>query len=328
MDIGVIIAIVVGVIVVFSVVPMLIKAGKGGGGGAFAAFMFRDDAERARLANERARLFAPVIGGTVKSRDDGGEIHVTGQLDGRAVRLVIDVTFGGTSFEVMAQRHLAHLSLRFDAEAAKHAHESESRDAWDDHDRSDQKFFLSPHVFFEGDPDDLRSLKGAWEQIPEPARNALLALMEADGAPGTFVTTTGKGLMLKLSEKLTFAADAPARIAPHLRLLIGATLALEGHTTRVEAAENVAEPHEDLLATTPLQRPVAPVQAGGPLGTVKLDPRPALAGPIGAGSPVTVVAPDGSWQSATVVQAQGGHYLCLFPNGQQHWVPAQNIAPP
>jgi hypothetical protein len=43
------------------------------------------------------------------------------------------------------------------------------------------------------------------------------------------------------------------------------------------------------------------------------------------GTQVQVVAQDGNRYPATIVQAQGGHYLCAMPNGQQHWFPAQAV---
>jgi len=45
------------------------------------------------------------------------------------------------------------------------------------------------------------------------------------------------------------------------------------------------------------------------------------------GARVQVFAPDGNRYPATIVQAQGGHYLCGMPDGSQHWFPAQNVGP-
>ena len=39
------------------------------------------------------------------------------------------------------------------------------------------------------------------------------------------------------------------------------------------------------------------------------------------------MAQDGNRYPATVVQEQGGHYLCTMSNGQQQWFPAQAIGP-
>ncbi len=44
------------------------------------------------------------------------------------------------------------------------------------------------------------------------------------------------------------------------------------------------------------------------------------------GSHVQVAAPDGNRYPATIVQEQNGHFLCAMPDGQQHWIPAGNVA--
>lgn len=53
---------------------------------------------------------------------------------------------------------------------------------------------------------------------------------------------------------------------------------------------------------------------------------PQQGGGLAPGMQVLVSAPDGNRYPATIVQAQGGHYLCAMQNGQQHWVPAQSIS--
>jgi hypothetical protein len=54
---------------------------------------------------------------------------------------------------------------------------------------------------------------------------------------------------------------------------------------------------------------------------------PQLATGIPQGSRVSVLAPDGHRYPATVLQEQGGHFLCAMPNGQQHWFPVANVSP-
>jgi hypothetical protein len=54
---------------------------------------------------------------------------------------------------------------------------------------------------------------------------------------------------------------------------------------------------------------------------------PAQGGGFPPGARVTVIAPDGNRYPATIVQEQGGHYLCAMQNGQQHWFPVQNVGP-
>jgi hypothetical protein len=54
---------------------------------------------------------------------------------------------------------------------------------------------------------------------------------------------------------------------------------------------------------------------------------PAQGGGFPPGARVQVIAPDGHRYPATIVQEQGGHYLCAMQNGQQHWFPVQNVGP-
>jgi hypothetical protein len=46
-----------------------------------------------------------------------------------------------------------------------------------------------------------------------------------------------------------------------------------------------------------------------------------------AGSHVLVLWPDGQRYPATVVQEQGGHYLCTVAGGAQHWFPPTSVFP-
>jgi hypothetical protein len=54
----------------------------------------------------------------------------------------------------------------------------------------------------------------------------------------------------------------------------------------------------------------------------------AMAAPvgIGPGTRVLVTAGDGNRYPATVMQEQGGHYLCATQDGQQHWFPTHAVA--
>jgi len=73
-----------------------------------------------------------------------------------------------------------------------------------------------------------------------------------------------------------------------------------------------AMPAQGAWPQLPMQQPMAPA--------------PPMGG-FGPGARVLVVARDGGRYPATVVQAQGGHYLCAMPDGQQHWIEAQSVGP-
>jgi hypothetical protein len=56
-------------------------------------------------------------------------------------------------------------------------------------------------------------------------------------------------------------------------------------------------------------------------------PQPQQAASFPPGSRVQVAAPDGNRYPATIAQEQNGHYLCVMPNGEQHWFPAGAVGP-
>ena len=66
--------------------------------------------------------------------------------------------------------------------------------------------------------------------------------------------------------------------------------------------------------------------AQGAYGAPQQQQQPAQGG-FAPGSRVQVTAQDGNRYPATFVQEQNGHVLCAMPDGQQHWVPAQNVSP-
>ena len=62
-------------------------------------------------------------------------------------------------------------------------------------------------------------------------------------------------------------------------------------------------------------------------GAYAAPPPHAAQGGFAPGSRVQVTAQDGNRYPATFVQEQNGHVLCAMPDGQQHWIPAQNVSP-
>ncbi len=76
-----------------------------------------------------------------------------------------------------------------------------------------------------------------------------------------------------------------------------------------------------------------PALVGSPqlaAGAVPAGALPAAAptsGGFAPGAQVVVAWSDGNRYPATIVQAQGEHYLCAMPDGQQQWVPAPQLSP-
>jgi hypothetical protein len=183
-------------------------------------YFHMDDDQRKPIAQDSAMRMAPVIGGQLKWRDDGDELHVTGYFNGRPVRLKIWVTFGTMYIELKATRRLdtdASFHIRVDPEAAQHAGESMGRDEWDDSDRSEQRLFLSPTVFFEGDPCELGQLNNLMQRLPPPAQAALVQTLSTFDR-GHFMVS-GDTLTLYCPAWVALGPQAPQYVAYYLGLL-------------------------------------------------------------------------------------------------------------
>ncbi|MBI4700529.1 MAG: hypothetical protein HY744_05080 [Deltaproteobacteria bacterium] len=289
-----------------------------------AFFFEHDDAKKIARCQECAGRMAPVIGGSIKVRDEGYEVHVTGYFQGRPVRLKIWVTFGCLSLEMKTSRKIelpAHFYLHYDQQAPAHAAEMQVRDAWDEHDRADQKYFVSPqsapHLVFEDDPEDLRKLKVLYERLPPDLTMAVVGLLERDADPGGHLMAAGDTVTLRLSSKVTLSEQAGMLVGQYLDLLHRLTTAME--TVWGAVAEQGSWQQQEQPVAAP---PPAAFQAPAPAPAF---PAPAAAGPLAPGTAVTVQWPDGSRYPAQVVQCAGGNYLCAFAGGQQQWVAASQV---
>jgi len=274
-----------------------------------AFFFMDDDAKKLRFCQEGGQRMAPAIGGTVKVRDGGDEVHVTGRFGQFSARAVIWVTFANIRITVKTGAELevpfGGIHLQFDEEAAKHAGEQLDRDEWDDD--SEQKFFLSQRVYMEGDKDELRASKTKWEQLPGELTGQLIHLMEATNKSGTFFRISEEEIEIYLNTtEITLSKNAAHRLASVLQLLTGiATAARQRWSSQADAQQFSPQP-----------------QMGPPMGPPPVAP-PALA----PGSPVLVAWSDGNRYPATVVQMASGQVLCAFPNGQQQWVGSNYVMP-
>jgi hypothetical protein len=183
-------------------------------------YFHMDDDQRKPIAQECAMRMAPVIGGQLKWRDDGDELHVTGYFNGRPTRLKLWVTFGTMYIELKATRQLdagPSFSISVDPDAAQHAGESMSRDEWDDSDRSEQRLFLAPNVFFEGDPNELAALNGLMQRLPQPAQAALVQTL-AQFNRGNF-RVTGDTLSLYVPAWVALGPQSTQYVGYYLNLL-------------------------------------------------------------------------------------------------------------
>jgi hypothetical protein len=183
-------------------------------------YFHMDDDERKPVAQDAAVRLAPVIGGQLKWRDDGDELHVTGYFNGRPTRLKIWVTFATMYIELKATRSLdtgASFYIHIDPKAAQHAGESMSRDEWDDSDRSEQRLFLAPSVYFEGDPSELGQLNGLMQRLPQPAQAALVQTL-AQWQSGHFMVS-GDTLSLYCPAWVALGPQSAQYVAYYLNLL-------------------------------------------------------------------------------------------------------------
>lgn len=271
-------------------------------------FFMDDDEQKRRICQEAGQRMAPAIGGSVKIRDGGDEVHVTGQFGQFPVRAIIWVSFANIRIAVKTKTELelpfGGINLSFDEEAAQHAGEQLDRDEWDE--GSDQKLFLSPHVYMEGDKEELREQKTRWDQLPAELGGGVVGLMEAAGESGTSFSLSSDELEIYLNTtEITLAKNGAQRLASVLQLLTGIVTAATQRWSKGGVA----------VAFTP-----QPMTGPGPGMGPPMGPPPVAPPPLGPGSRVLVAWSDGNRYPATVVQVALGQFLCAFPNGQQQWV--------
>lgn len=269
------------------------------------------DEHKLQICREAGERMAPAIGGSVKVRDGGDEVHVTGQYGRHRARAVIWVTFANIRIEVKPQKPLgiSDFHLQFDSEAVKHAGEQLDRDEWDE-DESDEKLFVSQHCYFEGSRGELRQTKTKLDQLPQELTSQLIQIMEEAGKDGTYFMITENEASFYINDSaIVLSKSSAQRLAQLMHLVTSIVSAAE----QVWLNEDDSEHHDAVVAAPPWSAPAAPPAA----------PPPAL----GPGTPVLVAWSDGNRYPATVVQAANGQYLCAFPDGQQHWIGAAYVSP-
>ncbi len=183
-------------------------------------YFFMDEEQQKPLLTQCAQRLAPAIGGQLKWRGDGDELHVTGMFQGRPVRVVLSVAFGSATIEVKmpAPMNLDQcLFISVDPEAQKSAGESLDRDEWDDDDGTSQKLFLAPTVYLEGEPGELQTMHGMLGRLSQQGQGALLNVLRTFKR-GSFMAD-GQSVKLDCPASVTLDPNVAQHVAYHANML-------------------------------------------------------------------------------------------------------------
>lgn len=254
-------------------------------------------------------------------REGGEEVHVTGQYGQIPVQLIIWNTFANLRITLRTNAGLKGvaegISLQHDEDAEDYAGEQLDRDDWDDDD--EQKFYLSPHVYLEGQLKELRRHKTLWEQLPAELTSQAVELLEGASTTGSTLRIEKNEVQLYLNDAtLVLSKSGAQRLEVVLRLLTEVVIAAAQRWGAKLVPQGPGAPAEP-GATTGEATAAGMAPPGGP---------PPVAAPaIAVGAAVLVTWADGNRYPATVSQAAPGQYLCVFANGQQQWVGAPYVNP-
>jgi len=204
------------------------------GGGNTAHFFADEKTQRATtdaVAREVATYFqSPAI----KLRDDGGEIHVTGTYRGRSARVTLDITFGGVTAEIkaLAQDQTFFMLTHDQTSAETYAASRVNRDQWDKEDDvfGELRVYVSKHVRYEGDGDEINERRAFWDALPADLRDVIVAA--CDESNGTFLVSSGT-ISMKPWQGLLGRGDAAAVIRSHLDIATRAAEVIEAGLVRL-----------------------------------------------------------------------------------------------
>lgn len=182
-------------------------------------YFFMDEEQQRPIIMQCAQRLAPVIGGQIKVRDEGSELHVTGYFNGRPARMVVSVSFGSVALELKMNPVELENSfyIQVDPDAKAHAAESLTRDEWDDEDGTEQKLFLGPHVFFAGEPSELSWANGMLRKLSQEGQGALLQTLNTFNR-GHFMANSD-ALSLDCPASITLAPNSAQMVAYYLNLM-------------------------------------------------------------------------------------------------------------
>jgi hypothetical protein len=188
------------------------------------AHFFASDATKKSNVMKVAGELQPILGGNVKEREGGDEVHVTGEYAGLPVRVVFDVNFGGVTVEAKTQKELTHMFINYDPEGrAAYSGDTQNADEWDD-ENSEIKVFVSEHLYYEGDTEELARWKEIWEGIPEAVRNQIVGALEA--IQGSFMMDRQGKIELRTHQSIMGLGGELDRIKGYLDILTQAASSL------------------------------------------------------------------------------------------------------
>lgn len=184
-------------------------------------YFFLDEEQQKPLLSQCGQRMAPIIGGQLKWRSEGDELHVTGLFQGRPARIMLSVSFGSVDLELkMAPPRSLPQSLyvHVDPDAKNHAGEALDRDEWDDEDGTSQKLFLAPHIYLEGDADELQTMHGMFGRLSQPGQNALMGVLSTYDR-GSFYAD-GNTLKLSAPSKVTLDGNVAQLVGYCFNMLL------------------------------------------------------------------------------------------------------------
>jgi hypothetical protein len=187
---------------------------------------FADEGQQQATAQTVAQQVAVRMqSATIKLRDDGDELHVTGTYRGRAARVVLDIKFGKVTSEIkLLASDRTYFRLSHDLTPAEvYAASRKDRDQWDDND-DDLKNYVSRHVCYSGDREELAERKRLWDSLPQDLQAALVAMAEQWN--GSFSLSNGT-VEISPWEGVLGRRDAIPVIQSHLELAARAAEVLE-----------------------------------------------------------------------------------------------------
>ncbi len=153
-----------------------------GGDDPFDDHFFQSDDQKKKNAFDAALEIGSFLGGEPKERDGGGEVHVSGDYDGRAIRVKFSVTFGGVEIQTKLAKSPGSLFLMMhDSDGqAKYVMSNEDKDDWDEGDAfsSRNRHWFSEHLYIEDDPEDLKKKIANYDKLSTELRSELTDLME------------------------------------------------------------------------------------------------------------------------------------------------------
>lgn len=140
---------------------------------------FASDAQQKKNVMNAANGIVPLMNGTIKERDGGDEVHITGEFAGASTRVKFQKSFAGVTVEMKTEGAYPFFMLTYDEDGrAAYGKELENRDEWDNDDDGELKVFVSDHLYYDGDSQEIAEKKTLWEKIPQDLRDGIVSKLE------------------------------------------------------------------------------------------------------------------------------------------------------